>query len=424
MALQQSKETLGDESSSVTVAVNAAVIVFREGLEAVLILAAVTASLMATNPRLRRPVLWGALAALPVTAVLFVLAQTLLDSFSQYGEKLEAVVGLIALAVLLVVMNWFLHKVYWTGWIQKHHARRRRLLQVAGGGFLSAQVLGLAMLGFTSVFREGFETVLFLQALELAAGPVVVLEGVVLGLIGVAIVGVLTFWLERHLPYKKMLIVTGVMIGVVLIVMTGNTVRTMQGVGWAPITSIDVQIPYWAGLWFGIYPTVETIVAQFAAAAFVVGSYFLAERMRKPGKKGTPTPAVRSLRRRVQRGERQQPGGARFGAGNPAELSRCPDFATAAVVKSGRWPHSGGATSTQTAVPSASTTPSLLAVERSVNRRPSTETTSASTSTNAPTGAGARRSTESDAVRGYPPTWWASRLIASSSAVAMIPPCA
>jgi high-affinity iron transporter len=290
-ALTQAKETLGDESSSVTVAVNAAVIVFREGLEAVLILAAVTASLLGANARLRRPVLLGALCALPATAVLFVLAQTVLDSLSRYGEKLEAVVGLIALAVLLVVMNWFLHKVYWTGWIQKHHARRRRLLQAAEGGFLSAQVLGLAMLGFTSVFREGFETVLFLQALELAAGPVVVLEGVLLGLLATAVVGVITFFLERHLPYKRMLIVTGVMIGFVLIVMTGNTVRTLQGVGWMPITSFDVQFPYWVGLWFGIFPTVETVLSQVLAAGFVIGSYFLAERMRKPGRRRRETPS-------------------------------------------------------------------------------------------------------------------------------------
>jgi high-affinity iron transporter len=282
--LEQAKETLGDESSSVTVAVNAAVIVFREGLEAVLILAAVTARLLGANARLRRPVLIGPLAALPATAVLFVIAQTVLESFSRYGEKLEGVVGLIALAVLLVVMNWFLHKVYWTGWIQKHHARRKRLLQAAAGGFLSAQVLGLVALGFTSVFREGFETVLFLQALALAAGPLVVLEGVVLGLIATAAVGVITFFLERRLPYKKMLIVTGVMIGFVLIVMVGTTLRTLQGVGWMSITSLDIQVPYWAGLWFGIYPTVETAAGQVAAAGFVIGSYFLAERMRKPGR--------------------------------------------------------------------------------------------------------------------------------------------
>ena len=49
-------------------------------------------------------------------------------------------------------------------------------------GFFSAQVLGLAMLGLTSVYREGFETVLFLQSLELSAGTVTVLEGAGLGL--------------------------------------------------------------------------------------------------------------------------------------------------------------------------------------------------------------------------------------------------
>ena len=351
-------------------------IVFREGLEAVLILAAVTASLMGANPRLRRPVLLARSPRCPSTAVLFVLAQTVLDSLSRYREKLEAIVSLMAIGVLLVVMNWFLHKVYWTRWIQKHHARRRRLLQAAGGGILSAQVLGLAMLGFTSVFREGAETVLFLQALVLDAGPVVVLEGVLLGLVATAVVGVLTFWLQRQLPHKKMLIVTGVMIAVVLLVMIGNTVRTLQVVGWVPITSIDVQLPYWAGVWFGIYPTVETIVAQIAAAVFVIGSYFLAERMRKPGRRGTPTPAVSPAAAfNGANGATGSPGGARSAATTRHRGS----FRNVDLT---------GRTSTQVAAPSASTTPSPLAVERNASRRPSTETTSASTSTNAPTGRG------------------------------------
>ena len=42
--------------------------------------------------------------------------------------------------------------------------------------------------------------------------------------------------LQRKLPYKRMLIFTGVMIGVVLVVMVGQTARTMQGTGWLPIT--------------------------------------------------------------------------------------------------------------------------------------------------------------------------------------------
>ena len=139
------------------------------------------------------------------------------------------------------------------------------------------------MLGLTSVYREGFETVLFLQSLQLSAGTATVLEGAGLGLAMTFAVGAVTFYFQRKLPYKKMLIVTGVFIGFVLVVMVGQTVRTMQGTGWVPITPIDIELPYWPGLWLGIYPTVETIGAQIAAAVFVIGSYFLAQEMKVKG---------------------------------------------------------------------------------------------------------------------------------------------
>ena len=98
---------------------------------------------------------------------------------------------------------------------------------------------------------------------------------------------------QQKLPYKKMLIFTGVMIGVVLVVMVGQTARTMQGTGWLPITSIDVDLPYWLGLWFGVFPTVETMLAQLVAAAFVIGSYFVAQevRVKRPRRKATGVPA-------------------------------------------------------------------------------------------------------------------------------------
>ena len=199
----------------------------------------------------------------------WVLAQTLLTSLEQYGEKLEAVVGLVAIAVLLLIMNWFFHRVYWSEWIGRFHRKRRELLADEKAGFFSAQVLGLAMLGLTSVYREGFETVLFLQSLELSAGTVTVLEGAGLGLGLTLIVAVLTFALQRKLPYKKMLIATGVLLAFVLVVMVGQTARTMQGTGWLPITPAPIDIPYWAGLWFGVFPTWETLLAQVGALVFV-----------------------------------------------------------------------------------------------------------------------------------------------------------
>ncbi len=272
--------TLGDCANKTQVVVNSAILVFREGLEAVLILAAITASFVGAKRRMRRPVLIGAALGLFASLITWVLAQTILTSLDQYGEKLEAVVGIVAIAVLLLITNWFFHKVYWSEWIGKFHRQRKRLERFDSIGFLSAQVIGLVLLGLTSVYREGFETVLFLQSLELSAGTATVVEGAGLGLAMVLGVAVLTFALQRKLPYKKMLIVTGVMIGFVLVVMVGQTARTMQGTGWLPITPLGFDPPYWASLWFGIYPTVETVVAQLAAAAFVIGSYYLAQEVR------------------------------------------------------------------------------------------------------------------------------------------------
>src|SRR3712207_9040054 len=69
--LRNAAATLGDGASEATVVTNAAIIVFREGLEAVLILAAITASFLGANRRRRTPVLWGALAGLGVSVVTF-----------------------------------------------------------------------------------------------------------------------------------------------------------------------------------------------------------------------------------------------------------------------------------------------------------------------------------------------------------------
>ncbi|NOG65932.1 MAG: iron permease [Chloroflexi bacterium] len=255
---------------------NTATIVFREGLEAVVILAALMASMVADRKKQRLPMVVGVGAALVATALTFWLAQILLSSLARFGQRLEAVVSLIAVVVLLVILNWFFHKLYWTGWMARFHRHKKKLVSAEVGQFL-----GLALLGFSSVYREGFETVLFLQALVLDAGVAVVLEGVALGMAGVIIVGVLAFKFQTRLPYKHMLIVTGVLILTVLFMMVGNTVHLLQAVGWLPITPIEhLNTPYWLGLWFGVFPTWQGIGLQFGAVAFVIGSYYAAEMLK------------------------------------------------------------------------------------------------------------------------------------------------
>ncbi len=289
--LATAQELLSAGSAPAAIVTNAAVIVFREGLEAVLILASLLGSLKAAESRrYRRPLWWGTILALLATALTWLLAHGVLTAMARFGEKLEAIVSLIAIGVLLLITNWFFHRIYWTDWLAGFHSRKRRLLSGEAG-----LMFGLVTLGFTSVYREGFETVLFLQALVLEGGLGVVLSGVAVGLAATMLVGVIAFVVQARLPYKKMLIVTGIMIGGVLLVMVGHTVHVLQVVGWLPIHPVStLDLPYWTGLWFGLYPTWEGLGLQVAAASFVIGSYYLAEWQKKQQHSSTfvtlPTP--------------------------------------------------------------------------------------------------------------------------------------
>jgi high-affinity iron transporter len=91
----------------------------------------------------------------------------------------------------------------------------------------------------------------------------------------------LTIALQKRLPHKRMLELTGVLILGVLVIMAGKTVQVCQVVGWLPVPPIgEIRLPYWAGLWFGVFPTWEGVAAQVGAAAFVLGSYGGAEWLR------------------------------------------------------------------------------------------------------------------------------------------------
>jgi len=261
------------------------VLVFREGLECILVLAAITASFTGSDQAHRRPVAIGAGMAFVATLVTWFIAIEIVGQLTESvpALDLQAATGLIAVIVLLVIMNWFFHKIYWGGWIRAH-TRRRKALFGSSNGEGSYLRRGLILLGFTSLYREGFEVVLFLQSYNLRLGGSVVLKGALLGLILSGMVAVLTFVLQHHLPYRKMLITTGILLGVVLEVMVGEQAQEMQLAHWISRTDIGWLanvIPNWMGTWFAMFPTYETMVAQLLAAILVVGSYYAASHVRR-----------------------------------------------------------------------------------------------------------------------------------------------
>jgi len=279
----------GHRLSHTTVVLDSAILVLREGLETILVLAAVTASFRGANQAYRRPVATGGGLAIAAGVATWFFVVWLIGRFHGGEFDVQAATGLPSLIVLLLVMNWFFHKVYWTGWISHHNKRRRGLFSGDPDADKRRMLLGLALLGFTSVYRECFEIVIFLQLLRELYGSSVVLEGVVIGCLFTAAAGVLTFGLHQRLPYKRLLIITGVMLLFVLLVSVGEEVNEMQLAGWIGTTPVHgLYIPVWMGTWFSLFNNWETFIGQFIALALVLGSYFLAQYLRvwRPRRRG------------------------------------------------------------------------------------------------------------------------------------------
>jgi high-affinity iron transporter len=280
---QGSPDPMRPNTSPTVAFLDIGILVFREGLECILVLAAITASMTGAKRGHRRPVALGAGLAFIASLITWFIAVRIVGSLSDNMSALDlqAATGLLAVVVLLVIMNWFFHKIYWGGWIRAHNRRRKALLESAHAVEISQRHLwwGLILLGFTSLYREGFEVVLFLQSYNLRLGGGVVLKGALLGMTLTGMVAVLTFVLQQRLPYRKMLITTGVLLGVVLLVMVGEQAQEMQLAHWiptTPISQLENLIPAWMGMWFAVFPTVETLVAQLIAAVLVIGSYYAA----------------------------------------------------------------------------------------------------------------------------------------------------
>src|SRR3954449_6011739 len=266
---QGAPDPLRPNTSPTVAFLDIGVLVFREGLECILVLAAVTASMTGTKQAHRRPVAIGAGFGFGATLLTWFIAIGIMGSLMENvpALDLQAATGLLAVIVLLVIMNWFFHKIYWGGWIRAHNRRRKSLLAAdpTKKNGHSRLWWGLILLGFTSLYREGFEVVLFLQSYNLRLGGGVVLKGALLGLLLSGFVAILTFALQRRLPYRKMLITTGILLGVVLLVMVGEQVQEMQLAHWVGTTKIpwlENIIPGWMGMWFAVFPTVESLLGQ------------------------------------------------------------------------------------------------------------------------------------------------------------------
>ncbi len=249
-------------------------IIFREGLEAILLLAAILGYLEASrNQAFKRPVYWGTGIALVATALTWLLATYVMRIAPVGRELLEAITGLVAVAVLFYVSFWLISRLEHRRWMEFIRARVWEAMS-------TGSMMALAGIGFTAVYREGFETVLFYRALLFLAHGMWawVAWGFLGGLVVLAVLGVAVFRFGLRLPIKVMLGGCVVIMMLLSLAFLGNAFRELQEAGVLQVTSLLGTVPRLPRVLAeltGIHPTLETLGAQaLLVLVYVVGAIY------------------------------------------------------------------------------------------------------------------------------------------------------
>jgi len=247
-------------------------ILFREGIEAVLLIAILLGSLAAGSAsNYKRPLAIGIGAAVIATLITWVLATVVIDIAPVNRELLEAITALFAVVVLIAVSFWLIQRL--------EHRRRMEFMRArTAAAIASGTTAAFIGLGFTAVYREGFETVLFYQALSLFAEGLglyvwlgVAAAVAALGAVAYAIIG-----LGKKLPLKPMLITGASILLLLSIAFTGNAIRSLQSadvIAATPVHAGWARLPVFAAELTGIHPTTQGLIAQgILLAIFALGA--------------------------------------------------------------------------------------------------------------------------------------------------------
>ncbi|MCB4881199.1 FTR1 family iron permease [Bifidobacterium pseudocatenulatum] len=250
-------------------------ILIREGLEALLVVAAVIAYLVKSgNKRFAKWIYLGVVAGLAGSGLVAVLFTFLFGGSGPIQEISEGVCALIATLMLLWTSNWMLNKSSVEAW--NNYIRNKTEAAVAGAqskvesgqGLGLGMIASLAMLSFLAVFREGAETVIFYESIYSMSQDA---HGMWVGGLAAAAVLIVIFLILRFtsvkIPIGPFFLVTSIVMAALVVIFAGGGIHALiegdliEGTYLSSVPTND---------WIGLYPYVETITAQVIAAIAVV----------------------------------------------------------------------------------------------------------------------------------------------------------
>jgi high-affinity iron transporter len=250
-------------------------LIFREGLESALIIGAILTYLEASrNDRFKKHVYYGIIIAAGATAVTWFIAQYIIELSGASRELIEAIAGISAVAVLFWVSFWVLNKIETKKWIEFVKAKVWKATT-------TGSLMVFVMLSFFTVYREGFETVLFYQAIFAFAKYMewYVIAGLISGLVVIIGVALVVRRIGKKLPLRALFGFTMGIGAYMSIAFIGNAVREFQELGYIPTTPLIGIVPRFdinLATMTGIHPTLESVVAQvILLSIYVVGSLYI-----------------------------------------------------------------------------------------------------------------------------------------------------
>ena len=242
-------------------------VILREGMEAILVVAAVLAYLAKAGHKNKTPIVWGGVAlafGLSVGLAFLFSYATSLAGANQ--ELLEGFAALFAVVMLIWVSNWMINKSSnkaWDEYIKKQ----------TDASLSSGSLLGLAFISFLAVLREGAETILFYVPIVAAAGDKVhyVWIGLAVGLAVLVVIYLLIQFAAVRIPLRPFFTITSLLMAFMAFTFTGSGIGELQEADVVSLTPIS-GFPTFDLL--GIYPRVENLAAQAFVLVVIVGLYF------------------------------------------------------------------------------------------------------------------------------------------------------
>lgn len=230
-------------------------IILREGFEAILVIGALTSFLIKSDHRDKlKGIYWGAGAAVAASVITAILLQTVFKISGASRETLEGATMLVAVAILIWISFWLVNKAKGSRW--KKFVEGRMKASITTGSIFT-----LGLTAFFAVYREGFETILFYQAIFAMGSShlTAVIGGLALGL---ALLGLVYYLINRYavkIPMKPYFLATSILLNIMAFRFLGYGIRELQFAGTLDATEID-GMPDLSLL--GIYPTIEVVAAQ------------------------------------------------------------------------------------------------------------------------------------------------------------------